>query len=201
MSNGPVTDTDAPWRELTGYVRHEACLIAARDGDRGALHALVVDLQPLVWHVARSQGLDRTVVEDVVQTVWMTFMRNMHAVAEPRALARWLITTARREALKIKGGAERVEPLADDALERLESHDGLPEAELLLGERNRQLWDAFAQLTLRCQQLVRLTVIAGRADYGEVAEALGIPRGSIGPTRGRCLSTLRGYLNTNGGKP
>ncbi|HEX5401811.1 MAG TPA: sigma-70 family RNA polymerase sigma factor [Pseudonocardiaceae bacterium] len=199
MSNGQTITEDAPWWELTGYPRHAACLIAARSGDRAALHALVVDLNPLVWKVARGQGLDPTIAEDVVQTVWMTLLRKLDSVAEPQALASWLITTTRREASRNKNVAERVEPLDDDASEQLLSAYGLPEEEALRTDRNRAIWRAFNRLPRRCQDLLRMTVLAGRAEYDHVAKEMRMPRGSIGPTRGRCISTLRGYLNNEGG--
>jgi RNA polymerase sigma factor (sigma-70 family) len=199
-SKGQTITEDAPWWELDGYPRHAACLIAARNGDRKALDALVLDLNPLVWKVARSQLVDRTVAEDVVQTVWLTLLRNLHTVAEPRALAQWLITTTRREASRHRNGMERVEPLADDAAERLHSAEGLPEEEALRSDRDRSIWRAFNQLSQRCQSLLRMTVIAGRAEYDRVAEALDMKRGSIGPTRGRCIDTLRDFLTTEGGK-
>lgn len=201
MSNGQTVTEDAPWWELTGYPRHAACLVAARSGDRRALDALVVDLNPLVWHVARSQGLDRTVAEDVVQTVWLTLLRNLNRVAEPKALARWLITTTRREATRSRNVMDRIEPLADETAERLVSEEGLPEDEVLRTDRNRLLWRAFNKLGQKCQELLRLTVLSGRAEYDHVASELGMPRGSIGPTRGRCIATLRGYLTTEGGTP
>jgi RNA polymerase sigma factor (sigma-70 family) len=197
MSDG--TSVDAPWRDLIGYPRHAACLVAARTGDREALNALVVDLSPLVWHVARGQGLDRTIAEDVVQTVWLTLLRNLNSVAEPRALARWLIITTRREASRVRGGRDRIEPLADDTIEQLRSADGLPEEELLRSDRDRALWRAFHRLSETCQTLLRLTVLAGRAEYDHVAEELTMPRGSIGPTRGRCINKLRGLLDEEGG--
>jgi RNA polymerase sigma factor (sigma-70 family) len=197
MSDG--TSVDAPWRDLIGYPRHAACLVAARTGDQEALNALVVDLSPLVWHVARGQGLDRTIAEDVVQTVWLTLLRNLNSVAEPRALARWLIITTRREASRVRGGRDRIEPLADDTIEQLRSEDGLPEEELLRSDRDRALWRAFHRLSETCQTLLRLTVLAGRAEYDHVAEELMMPRGSIGPTRGRCINKLRGLLDEEGG--
>lgn len=196
MREGQTITEDAPWWELTGYARHAACLVAARAGDRRALDALVIDLNPLVWHVARSQGLDRTVAEDVVQTVWLTLLRNLQTVAEPKALARWLITTTRREASRIRVVIERIEPLADETAERLHSADGLPEEEALRSDRDRALWRAFHRLPQRCQDLLRMTVLAGRAEYDHVARELDMPRGSIGPTRGRCIATLRGYLTS-----
>jgi len=199
MSKGQTITEDAPWWELTGYPRHAACLIAARSGDRAALDALVVDLNPLVWSVARSQGLDRTLAEDVVQTVWMTLLRKLDTVAEPQALARWLITTTRREASRNRTIMERVDPLDDDASEKLRSAEGLPEEEALRSDRDRALWRAFNRLPQRCQDLLRMTVLAGRAEYDHVAKELNMPRGSIGPTRGRCIGTLRGFLTSEGG--
>jgi len=192
---------DLPWWELTGYPRHGACVVAARKGDRRALDALVQDLSPLVWHVARAQGIERTQAEDVVQTVWLTLLRNLHSVAEPRAVARWLITTTRREALRSLRSVEHEQPLVDEIADQLRAQDGLPEQEALQRDRHRELWAAFRQLSERCQHLLRLTVLAGRAEYNAVAEALGMPRGSIGPTRIRCLTSLRSALTneTEGG--
>ncbi len=198
MSDGAAPD-DTPWWELKGYARHAACLIAARTGDREALNALVVDLSPLVWYVARGQGLDRTVAEDVVQTVWLTLLRKLDSVAEPRALASWLIITTRREASRVRGGRDRLEPLVDETVDQLRSVEGLPEEEVLRSDRDRALWRAFNRLTQTCQALLRLTVLAGRAEYDYVAEQLAMPRGSIGPTRGRCITKLRGFLTDEGG--
>jgi RNA polymerase sigma factor (sigma-70 family) len=199
MTNGPTITEDAPWWELTGYSRHAACLVAARSGDRAALDALVADLNPLVWHVARGQGLDRTIAEDVVQTVWLTLLRNLDAVADPKAVARWLITTTRREAARNRTHLQRTEPLPEDTAERLPSADGLPEEEALRTDRDRALWRAFQRLDERCRRLLWLTVVSGRAEYDHVAHQLNMPRGSIGPTRGRCITALRGYLNNEGG--
>lgn len=199
MTNGSTVAEDAPWWELSGYSKHAACLIAARSGDRKALDALVVDLHPLVWRVARSHGLDQARAEDVVQTVWLTLLRNLDAVAQPKALARWLITTTKHEALRHLGHTNRVDPLTEDDTERLVSADGLPEEEALRSDRDRALWRAFHQLNSMCQELLLLTVVGGRAEYERVAEELHMPRGSIGPKRGRCLATLRTLYTSEGG--
>lgn len=196
-----LVNEDPPWRDLEGHARHAACLVAARAGDRAALDALVTDLTPLLWHVARGHGLDRTAAEDVVQTVWLTLLRNLHAVAEPRAVAQWLITTTRRESQRVRGSGNRVTAVGDDILIQFPSEDGLPEPEALRKDRNRLLWSAFLKLPTKCQELLRLTVLAGRVEYSAVAETLRMPRGSIGPTRGRCLGRLRDLVATEGGLP
>jgi RNA polymerase sigma factor (sigma-70 family) len=161
---------------------------------------LVAELTPLVWHVARGNGLDRVTAEDVVQTVWLALLRHLERLTEPKALVSWLITTTRREANRTrKRGAGQVE-LPADIGEHLEGTDPLPEAELLRDERDQQLWRAFHALTPRCQELLRMTVLAGRAEYRDVAEQLGMPHGSIGPTRGRCLSSLRTLYDGEAGR-
>src|SRR6266508_5461874 len=99
-----------PWEGLEGRERHAACLVAARTGDRKALDVLVAELTPLVWHVARGNGLDRATAEDVVQTVWLSLLRHLDRLSEPRALVGWLITTTRREANRaVRGGTAQFE--------------------------------------------------------------------------------------------
>jgi RNA polymerase sigma factor (sigma-70 family) len=170
--------------------RHAACILAARNGDRAAFDALVADLTPLVWHVARGSGLDRTPAEDVVQTVWLALLRHLHRLTEPRALAGWLITTTRREANRVRRAAGHV-GLSPETAEQTATTDPSPEQEVLRTERDRALWSAFHKLPQHCQELLRLTVLAERPGYRAVAETLHMPVGSIGPTRGRCLNKLR----------
>ncbi|MBV9843722.1 MAG: sigma-70 family RNA polymerase sigma factor [Kutzneria sp.] len=193
------------WEGLTGHDRHAACLVAAQAGNRRALDTLVVDLTPLVWHVARSQGLDRSSAEDVVQTVWLALLCKLGQVEHPKALAGWLITTTRREARRTKAaGYDRVAPVPTETLEDFptppaQTTPDTPEQVVLRDDRDRRLWGAFSRLSDRCQELLKLTVLAGRAQYEAVADALNMPRGSIGPTRGRCLDRLRELVGQEGG--
>jgi RNA polymerase sigma factor (sigma-70 family) len=111
-----------------------------------------------------------------------------------------LITTTRREANRTRRRGANQVGWSDDEAEQL-PHDGpMPESELLRTERDRQLWAAFHRLSPRCQRILRLTVLAGRAEYRAVAEALDMPHGSIGPTRGRCLSSLRALYDGEAGR-
>ncbi|ASO22871.1 RNA polymerase sigma factor (sigma-70 family) [Actinoalloteichus hoggarensis] len=200
MNHARTGQSELSWHELDGYDRHEACLIAARAGDREALNALVVGLTPLVWRVARARGLGTVTAEDVVQTVWLLLLRNLHAMEDPRALAAWLITTTRREAVRALRGDQGA-TMPAEALNELPSQDHLPEPEALRRDRDQQLWAAYRGLSPKCQEVLSLTVLAGRVEYQGVAEALEIPRGSVGPTRGRCLKQLRSLLTAEGGSP
>ncbi|WP_026316219.1 RNA polymerase sigma factor [Actinokineospora enzanensis] len=193
--------TNPPWEGLEGPERHAACVIAAREGHRGALDVLVAELTPLVWHVARGIGLDRAATEDVVQTVWLALLRHVEAITEPKAVVGWLLTTTRREARRTQTRGNGQVELSPEVAEHVPSTEPMPEAEALRSERDQQLWSAFHKLDQRCQELLRLTVLAGRAEYRVVAERLRMPHGSIGPTRMRCLSALRGlYHDGDGGR-
>ncbi|NRN67500.1 RNA polymerase sigma factor RpoE [Kibdelosporangium sp. 4NS15] len=198
MTSVRTTDEDPPWEGLHGAERYAACMRAARAGNRVARATLVKDLTPLVWHVARGHGLDRALAEDVVQTVWLALFSHIDSVAEPKALAGWLITTTRREAQRVRGKATDL-PLTDEMAEQLPSTQPQPEDEALRADRDTRLWRAFRELPDKCQELLRLTVLSGRSEYRLVAEAMQMKRGSIGPTRGRCLDTLRQLLDSEGG--
>ncbi|PXY34396.1 RNA polymerase subunit sigma [Prauserella sp. PE36] len=199
MTDARTAEADPPWEGLHGHELYAACMHEARAGNRLAMNRLVTELTPLVWQVARGNGLDRHTAEDVVQTVWLALFRNLDRLADPRALAAWLITTARRESQRAGGRKPSPVPLTDELAETVPSTQPAPDAEVLRAERDRGLWAAFAQLPQRCQELLRLTVLAGRVEYRLVADVLRMPHGSIGPTRGRCLQRMRGLLDAQGG--
>lgn len=188
-----VTAAGRPWVSLEGGDRHAATLAAVKAGDREALDVLVADLSPLMWHVARGAELDREQAADVVQTVWLAFLRHLDRLSEPRAIAGWVITTTRREAQRVRSRAAAIDgqDILDQAAEYLASDGPGPEEHALRGERDRLLWTAFVHLPVRQQELLRLTVLSGRAEYRPVAEALGVSLGSVGPLRGRALHQLR----------
>lgn len=198
MTDAQTAEADPPWEGLRGHDLYAACMHEARAGNRRAIDRLVAELTPLVWQVARGNRLDRHTAEDVVQTVWLALFRHLDRLSDPKALAAWLITTTRRECQRV-GTKPSPVPLTDELAASVPSTQPAPEAEAVRGDRDRRLWEAFAELPQRCQELLRLTVLAGRAEYRLVADALRMPQGSIGPTRGRCLKTMRELLDAQGG--
>jgi RNA polymerase sigma factor (sigma-70 family) len=177
-------------------VRLGGCLERARAGERGALDEVVRELNPLLWHVARAQGLGTEEAADVVQTTWLALLRRLDEIRSPQALVVWLVTTARREAWRVRGRVRR--QAADSAaLESVPDPDPQPGEQLLTDERDRVLWQHFQRLPARCQALLRVVAHVERPDYAKVSEALGMPVGSIGPTRGRCLAKLRELLRAD----
>jgi RNA polymerase sigma factor (sigma-70 family) len=169
-----------------------------RAGDPSALDELVHAMSPILWHVVRATGLDKEQSEDVVQTAWLALVRNAETVGDPQAVARWLCTTARREAWRVSKTAGRSTPVEDDTLEwRLPSQPS-PESEVVLGDEQARLWESMKVLPERCQKLLRIVAMEPRPDYARIAGELKMPIGSIGPTRGRCLDKLRNELHRTG---
>lgn len=162
-------------------------------GRTEAMSELVDATTGLLWHTARSQGLTAIQAEDVVQHTWLRFVEHAASITDPRAVLKWLLTTTRREAWAVARRARR-EDVREDVTETLPSlphaAEG-PEQLLVRGQDAQVLWRHFRVLPERCQQLLRVVALAERPDYAQVAQAMGMPVGSIGPTRGRCLAKLR----------
>jgi len=152
-------------------------------------------LMPLVWNVARAQHIDHESASDVVQTVWLTLLQHLDAIRTPAALAAWLVTVTRREARRVGARARRLDLVETDVLAELPDRADDVGSDVAERERNRCLWRHLNALPPRCQELLRIVAFVDRPNYAAVAEALGMPRGSIGPTRGRCLARLRRLLS------
>jgi RNA polymerase sigma factor (sigma-70 family) len=164
-----------------------------RAGRSEAMADLIAMLTPILWNTVRAQRLNAASTEDVLQTTWLALVNNAEKIAEPRAVLQWLIVTARREAWRVGRGQQRQAPqeLTDDDFVSTEES---PESLTLRTDSQRLLWTHIAELPDRCRQLLRVIAFADRPDYAELATALGMPIGSIGPTRGRCLAKLRSLL-------
>lgn len=170
-----------------------------RQGDHGALDDLVRTLTPVLWHVVRAVGLDSDKAEDVVQVTWLTLVRKQGSIADPQAVASWLTTTARREAWRVARVDARSSPVADEVLQTRIPHQPAAESDVIRNDEQDRLWACVQQLDERCQRLLRSVAFDDRPDYAGMSEELGMPVGSIGPTRGRCLTKLKTLLVAQGG--
>lgn len=165
-----------------------------RAGDERKIGELVALVTPILWHTARAQRLDRERAEDVVQSSWLALMRSSDTIADPQAVLQWLIVSTRREAWRVVKREDRTEPRDLDDDELVTAGRDLPEEQVLQSDVDARLWQHVAQLPERCRALLRVIAFADRPDYATIAESLGMPVGSIGPTRGRCLAKLRDQL-------
>ena len=164
-------------------------------GDPVALDELVEVMTPVLWHVVRAYRLAAEAAEDVVQTTWLSMVRSRSSIHDPAAIGGWLTTTARREAWKVARATGRGIPVEDEELARRLPDQGSAEAEVVRRDGEDRLWGAVQQLSERCQALLRIVAFEHRPDYTRIAADLGMPVGSIGPTRGRCLSKLRALID------
>ena len=174
--------------------RLAACLERARAGDLTALDEVVDELNPLLWSVARAEGLTPEDAADVVQTTWLELVRQMHTIRSPMALTAWLIQATKREAWHTSARRRKRAGPGVDFLEEVPDVTPDPAEQAVSRGAHGVLWEHFAQLSERCKALLRVIAHADRPDYAAIAEALGMPHGSIGPTRGRCLAKLRAML-------
>jgi RNA polymerase sigma factor (sigma-70 family) len=167
---------------------------AARRGSEDALGQIVTELSPLLWQVARAAGLSSGDAEDVLQTVWMRLVDHLEGIHTSAALTGWLVITTRREAWRVSAAARRQLPADTEVLSMLPDRGPGLEEQVIIDDQRRVLWQAIGQLSPRCQELLRIVAFVPRPDYAAVAAELGMPTGSIGPTRGRCLAKLRALL-------
>lgn len=166
----------------------------AAKGDDDAWHQIVHRFSSLVWAVPRSHGLGRVDAADVYQTTWLRLVEHLGRLREPAALAGWLAATARNEAIRVSRHSSREQPAEDHDTHLLAPERDTPEVALLLDEERRRVLVAFAQLSQRCQRVLRVVAAGPVSNYDQVAASLDMPVGSLGPTRGRCLSHLRRLL-------
>jgi RNA polymerase sigma factor (sigma-70 family) len=164
----------------------------ARNGDTRAWDVLVERYAPLVWSICRRHRLGAG-AEDIGQSVWLQLVDHLDRIRDPAALPGWLATVTRRECLRVLGAARG--PLearsAMDAEAIPDEQARTAEEELLVAERHAALREAFRDLPPAGQRLILLLMEDPPVPYAEISARLGIPVGSIGPTRRRCLDKLR----------
>jgi RNA polymerase sigma factor (sigma-70 family) len=184
---------DEATRVQSAPVEAHELLSRVVDGDELAWKELVDRYAGLVWSVARSYRLSSASTDDVVQTVWLRLAEHCGRIREPDRLASWLATTTRNEALRVIRGNTRLMPQATVA-ESAELTSPSVEERITDDATMRAVLRAFAQLSDDDQQLLRLLCTVPPLDYQTIAEMLGRPIGSIGPTRARCLERLKRLL-------
>lgn len=180
----------------------EALLRACRGGDEAAWEALVGRYERLVFSIPRRAGLDQDAASDVFQTVFTRLVGALERIEQPDRLRAWLVTTARRETwrqiARRKAGAVAapVDSDEEDEVDRLRDTAPLADEEIERLEAQHAVRRAVESLDDRCHELITLLFYSSDPpSYAEIAVALGVPTGSIGPTRARCLKKLLDRLD------
>jgi RNA polymerase sigma factor (sigma-70 family) len=177
-------------------------VVAAAGGDAAAWQLLVGRFSGLIWSITRAYRLNSADAADVFQTTWLRLAEHIRRIDNPERVGAWLATAARRECLQnIRMSAKAV---PTDDLELLDhgwDAENPTEEAVLRAEQEREdadlaadLWLAAEGLPGRCRELLRVLMASPPPSYAEIAAALELPIGSIGPTRARCLQRLRQQL-------
>ena len=162
-------------------------------GDLSCWERLVDRYWDMVWAVVRAHGLSGSDAADVVQTSWLRLIEHLPRVKDPDRIGGWLATTARRESVLTRRRLARCAP--SDEIHVLVDEVGPDvDAQLLRDERDAALWTGFRRLKPHDQMLLRLLTTDPVPSYAEIAAALDMPVGSIGPKRARALARLRREL-------
>jgi RNA polymerase sigma factor (sigma-70 family) len=186
----PATDSRRPATDVAAIVGSAAV------GDRLAWAQLVEEFQGLLWAVARAHRLGYADAADVIQTTWMRLVENLDSLLHPHLVGGWLATTARRECLRVLRKSSREVPCEE--LREPDAETPKIDGDLLRVERDAAVWEAFGRLRESDQALLRMLVADPSPSYEEVSAALGMPIGSIGPTRARALERLQRELGREG---
>ena len=177
-----------------------ALVLACRRGDQDAWEALVTRYERLVYAIARRAGLDQEQATDVYQRVFIALVESLDSIERPAQLGAWLISTTRHESWRLLRRARTAGQLFADAGQALELQDDTPPPDdwVLLLEEQQRVRAAVAALPERCRRLIEALFFEPYPrPYAEIAAALGINEGSIGPTRARCLQKLRQLLEAS----
>lgn len=165
---------------------------AARRGDDDAWTRLVAHFDRLLRSIAASYRLGQADIDEVVQITWTQLVEHIDGIREPAAIAAWLVTTTRREAMRVLQTHVREQLSGDPDLGEIDAPDGpvAPDAVVLAAETAAILGRAVAALPGRQRDLMMLLAVQPDTDYRRISAALKMPVGSIGPTRARGLTGL-----------
>ncbi|MGI8523903.1 MAG: RNA polymerase sigma factor [Nocardioides sp.] len=184
---------DAPRPDVVWQTAAEGFRRWVEDDDQTGLDELVRCLTPTLWQIARSCGTTREQAEDVVQLAWLALARSRTSVRDPQAVGSWLVSTTRRDAWRLRRDDHQVVIDDEELADRVGAVPSV-EAAVVEADESRRLWGAVDELDDRCRTLLRIVAFEHRPDYAAIAADLDMPVGSIGPTRGRCLTKLKGLL-------
>jgi RNA polymerase sigma factor (sigma-70 family) len=186
-----LTDRQAARRGERGT---EALVTAAAAGEPQAWSQLIDRYAVLIRSVCRAHRLADADGDDVAQLTWLRAVEHIGRLRDPDRFGAWIATTARHECLRVLRGGRRVVPTADEIQGPLFAEHADPDETALSAERRAAVRTALAALPPRQRTLLRLLHSESAPSYEAIGSALGMPVGSIGPTRGRALERLRREL-------
>lgn len=164
-------------------------------GSDAAWSVLVDRYKALVYSVPSRFGLAPDAAKEVFQEVWLSLLRDLPSLREPRALPAWLAQTAWHKCMHWKRGQNRYTEIEDDTSDSAP----LPSEWLAEIQAEQSLRDSIAELPPRCAKLIEMLFFeVPPLPYEEVAERLQLATGSVSFIRKRCLDKLKAQLLARG---
>lgn len=173
-----------------------ACLA----GDESAWSAFVDRYGDLMYTVALRTGAARDAADDVFSASLLAVYEKLGSLRDREKIVPWLAEVVRRQTLYYLRKRRPEVATGEEGVPDVEDRSPLPDEVMASLERGQLLRDALAGLRPRCRELLTALYLADPlpTSYQEIADELGIPVGSIGPTRARCLAALGEQLQAQG---
>ena len=182
---------DTTWKD-------ERLIKACLNGDERAWSALIAKYKNLIFSIPLKYGAGPDDAADIFQAVCMEVFTELPRLRDLGAFRSWLITVTAHQAFHWKRKTRRRGEEALGSEDETLASEPAPDLIQQL-EQEQVLRDAIAQLSPRCQQLIKLLFYSQpQMPYRDVAKTLGVATGSIGFIRGRCLSRLLKTLQQSG---
>lgn len=177
------------------YGSDEEIIAACRSGNDDAWETLVRKYRRLVYAIPRRAGFDEDDSGEIFQQTFTILFRNIGRLRQPGQIQAWLVTTARRETIRLIKKRRIERQMASDRDEDHFDEDSaipdnsfLPDEELLRIETQNRVRIAVESLDDKCRSLLEmLFYFDPPLAYSVISKRLGISEGSVGPTRARCL--------------
>ncbi len=168
-------------------------------GNQEAWSALLGKYRNLIYSIPIKYGLSREDASDIFQQVCVQLLSALPSLREPHSLTAWLIKITAHGCLHWIKQERRYQSVNGLEESHTRANGDISEKLLREVEQEQILREALLQIAPRCQQLIRLLFFETPAvPYEQVAQKLGIAKGSIGFIRMRCLKSLRRQLETKG---
>lgn len=206
MPKLPISFRSSSEKRFAGASDSEL-ISACLKGNASAWDALIGRYAALIYSLSLRMGLSQSDAEDIFQDICVTLLNHLGDLRNTERLSSWLISTTKREIWRMqrRRGAKLTSELKEGEWE-MENAPSVhaqeaasPEADVVALEEQQLVREGLAQLAERCRRLLTLLYVDDPpASYTEVSEVLGLPVGSIGPTRARCLQNLRKLLDQLG---
>jgi RNA polymerase sigma factor (sigma-70 family) len=165
-----------------------------RAGEELAWREVSDQHEPLLRWLAREHGLSAEDASDVVQLTWMRCLEHIDQLTHTDRLGAWLATICRRECIRLAGKGRREVPVTELELVHLTDDrpgDWDPCAEAARSDERDRLHRAIVALPERQKMVIVEMLRREGQSYLELSHRLGLPVGSIGPTRQRAFRRLR----------